>query len=398
LAVVERLQLEFRGQVQLEAYLWERSLLRATQTFQAQIIDIQETDLALLILWARVGTPLPAEQFSRPDGSAYGSGTEYEFERARESYARRRSPEIFCYRKTAEVGLSMKDRSVLARQMAESEKVHAFTEKWFINANGTFKSAFYNFERTPQFEELVEVHLREWIRGRLRGGDAVAGARPLWEGSPFRGLKTFDFEHALIYCGRTGLVSEALEVLRSRAAEGQGFLMVTGMSGVGKSSLIKAGVLPILTRPRVVEHVLAWRRAIFKPSIGEQTLLAGFASALLDWHALPELAEEGGAIEALLKDPPAFTAALTRALDLAPRQARDASPDQDPEGTARLIFVCDQFEEIFDETVTAQDRAACCEAIRTMVLTRRVWVIATLRADFFNRCSELPESFRDLFI
>jgi hypothetical protein len=51
LAVIERLQLEFRGQVQLEAYLWERSLLRATDTFQAQIVDIQATDLALFILW-----------------------------------------------------------------------------------------------------------------------------------------------------------------------------------------------------------------------------------------------------------------------------------------------------------------------------------------------------------
>jgi hypothetical protein len=42
LAVTERLQLEFRGQVELEAFLWERSLLRATNTFQAQILDVQE--------------------------------------------------------------------------------------------------------------------------------------------------------------------------------------------------------------------------------------------------------------------------------------------------------------------------------------------------------------------
>ena len=71
LAVAERLQLEFRGQVQLETYLWERSLLRATDTFQAQILDIQQADLALFILWARVGTPLPLDQFSRPDGTGY---------------------------------------------------------------------------------------------------------------------------------------------------------------------------------------------------------------------------------------------------------------------------------------------------------------------------------------
>src|SRR5206468_4697972 len=60
--------------------------------------------------------------------------------------------------------------------------------------------------------------------------------------------------------------------------------------------------------------------------------------------------------------------------------------------------VCDQFEEIFDEQVSAADRVDFCEALRTMVLTGRVWVIATLRADFFSRCSELPERFRDLFV
>ncbi|MGH8130483.1 MAG: hypothetical protein ACRES3_06485, partial [Steroidobacteraceae bacterium] len=134
------------------------------------------------------------------------------------------------------------------------------------------------------------------------------------------------------------------------------------------------------------------------PNVGEQTLLAGFAAALLDQHALPELADEGGTAEALLRDPPALMASLIRALDRATRRAREASPDPDPEGMARLIVVCDQFEEIFDETVTVQDRAAYCEAIRTMILTGGVWVIATLRADFFSRCSELPESFLDLFV
>jgi hypothetical protein len=398
LAVIERLQLELRGQVQLEAYLWERSLLRATDTFQAQIIDIQETDLALFILWARVGTPLPVDLFRRPDGSQYASGTEYEFERARDAYEKRKSPEIFCYLKTAEVGLSMKDRELRARQVAELDRIGEFADRWFRNPDGTFKSAFYSFEKTAQFEELIEAHLRDWIRERMRGAEASPAAQPLWKGSPFRGLKAFDFEHALIYCGRTALVAEALDALRQRAAAGTGFLMVTGMSGVGKSSLVKAGVLPILTRPRVVEHVLIWRRAIFKPNVGEQTLLAGFAAALRDQHALPELAGEAAATEALMQDPPAFTAALSRALDRATRQARDASPDPDTEGTARLIVVCDQFEEIFDETVTAQDRVAYCEAIRTLILTGRIWVIATLRADFYSRCAELPESFRDLFV
>jgi conflict system STAND superfamily ATPase len=397
LAVAERLQFEFRGHIKLDTYLWERSLLRATDTFQAQIVDIRDADLALFILWARMGTPLPLSEFSRPDGSQYASGTEYEFERAREGYEEKQSPEILCYLKTAEVSLSMKDRELRAQQVAELDAVSTFVDGWFRNADGTYKSAFYNFEKTVQFEELLEIHMRDWIRERLKAAEIAETTQGQWKGSPFRGLEAFNFEHALIYCGRTGMVSELLDALRRRGAAGRGFLMVTGMSGVGKSSLVRAGLLPILMRPRVIEHVIAWRRAEFKPS-GGLTLLGGLASALLQGEALPGLAESAAGLEQLLRDPPALTMAITRALE-AIRQKQDiANPVHDPKGMAHLVVVCDQFEEIFGEQVSAADRIDFCEALRTMILTGQVWVIATLRADFFSRCSELPERFRDLFV
>jgi hypothetical protein len=400
LAVAERLQFEFRGQIQLETYLWERSLLRATDTFQAQILDIQEADLALFILWARMGTPLPLDQFSRCDGSQYASGTEYEFERARASNEARKTPEILCYLKTAEVRLSMKDRAIRAEQVAELDAIGQFVDRWFRNPDGTFKSAFYNFERTAQFEDFLEVHLRDWIRERLKAAKIVDTplTKTQWEGSPFRGLQAFDFEHALIYCGRTGLVSEMLDVLRRRAATGVAFLMVAGMSGVGKSSLVKAGLLPILTRPRVIEHVIGWRRAVFKPNAGDQTLLAGFAAALLEPQALPEIADASNRLEEMLRDTAALTMAVTSQLERVARKERETSPVHDPEGVVKLVVVCDQFEEIFDEQVSPSDRVEFCEAIRALILTDRVWVISTLRADFYSRCSDLPERFRDLFV
>ena len=398
LAVAERLQLEFRGRVELQTYLWERSVLRATDTFQAQILDIQEADLALFILWARIGTPLAIEQFARADGSQYKSGTEYEFERARAAHEQNTKPDILCYLKTAEVRMSLKDREARAHQVAELDAVSEFVDKWFRNPDGTFRSAFYNFEKSAQFEELIEAHLRDWIRERLRSVAPAADTRSQWEGSPFRGLKSFDFEHALIYCGRTTMVSDALELLRRRGAEGNGFVMVTGMSGVGKSSLVRAGLLPLLMRPRVIEHVIGWRRAMFWPSVSNQGLLAGLAAALVAENALPELAQEARPLEELLRDPLALTSAIARALDRATRQAREASPEHDPESSVRLIVLADQFEEVFDETVAVEERNAFTEALRTMILTGRVWVVATLRADFFSRLADLPEQFRDLFM
>ena len=396
-AVTERLQLEFRGLVDLETYLWERTVLRATDTFQAQIIDIQDADLAIFILWSRIGTPLPIEQFKRADGSQYGSGTEYEFERAREGFDDSGKPDLLCYLKTDEVRFSLKDREERQRRNAELDSVGGFIDKWFRNPDGTFKSAFYSFEKTAAFEELVEIHLRDWIREKLRELQADAGSRTVWKGSPFRGLQAFDFEHSLIYCGRTAMVAEALETLRRRAMGGRPFLMVTGMSGVGKSSLVRAGIVPLLTRPSVVEGVIGWRRATFKPSVGRQSLLEGFAAALLAPDALPDLAPPDRA-EALLRDPAALTNALHRALDVATQKARQARPDSDSDGTVRLIVVFDQCEEIFDEKVPVAERDAFCEALRTLVLSGRVWIIATLRADFFSRTGDLPERFRELFI
>ena len=48
--------------------------------------------------------------------------------------------------------------------------------------------------------------------------------------------------------------------------------------------------------------------------------------------------------------------AIKRALERATKKAREASPDPDPDGNVRLVVVCDQFEAIFDETVTPAER------------------------------------------
>jgi len=393
-AVCERLQLEFRGIVHLETYLWERSLLRATDTFQAQILDVQEADLAIFILWARTGTALP-ERFHRSDGSRYASGTEYEFEHAMTGYEVSGRPDILFYLKTAEVRISVKAREHRRQQTSELDAVNQFVDKWLRNADGSFKSAFYDFETAARFEELLEIHVREWIRERLKRVAPISTPR-MWEGSPFRGLQPFDFEHSLIYCGRTGLIAEVIDLLRLRAESGRGFLMIIGMSGAGKSSLVRAGILPMLARPRVIERVVAWRRAVFRPSESQSSLWAGMAAALTEQQALPELAEEGAPVETLLRKPETLTLALQRALQRATQKAHEQIVGSDPESRVRLVLVIDQFEEIFEETITPEERAGVVVALATMVRSRQVWAMVTMRADFYARCAELPEAFRDL--
>lgn len=75
------------------------------------------------------------------------------------------------------------------------------------------------------------------LRARARGEEAAAP-------NPFKGLRAFEFEDAPVFFGRAELVSKVLDDLALRAGEGP--LIVVGPSGSGKSSLLRAGLLPAL--------------------------------------------------------------------------------------------------------------------------------------------------------
>ena len=61
--------------------------------------------------------------------------------------------------------------------------------------------------------------------------------------SPYRGLSAFEEQDAAFFFGREAAATELLERM-SRHLQGAGLLVVSGVSGAGKSSLLQAGVLP----------------------------------------------------------------------------------------------------------------------------------------------------------
>ena len=396
--VIERLRYECSASVALEPYFWEHEPLRATQSFQEQIPLPSEADAVICILWSRLGTRLPAH-ITRRDGSRYASGTEFEFEIAAEAYRDKGAPELLVYRKTARPITEIESEEQVLERLAQKKALDAFVERWFQGPEGELQAAFHAYKTSARFEDLLEEHLRRLIERRLRqqpaAGEAAPPQRSWWRGSPYRGLETFGFDDSPIFCGRIGAVSGVLDTLRRRAAAGRPFVLLVGASGCGKSSLMRAGVLPTLTCPGVIAGIGLWRRAMLRPGDAAEDLMRGLAAALLDAAALPELAAAGSDEEELtrlLHQAPQGVAALVRSTLAQVAESVQAAEKLEQPPRARLVLAIDQLEELLtDERIDPPAQRAWLATIAALIEGGRLWVIATLRSDFYDRASEIPE-------
>lgn len=367
--VIGRLDSQVGEVLRLEPVFWEHQPLVATATFQEQLLRPSDTDIVIAILWSRLGTVLPAH-IRRADGSAYASGTEFEFEDAVEGFRRTGKPEIVAYRKTAQPALPV-DTALLDEHLRQKHALDGFLARWFHNdADGSLKAAFHAFESPADFEDLLEAHLTRLIEPHLPPGARAHASAATWRhGSPFRGLEAFEPEHAQVYFGRTAAVAGVLMKLRQQAEQRKAFVLVVGMSGGGKSSLVRAGVLPLLLQPGVVGTAAQWRCAILRPSDGQGELMLALARALTQTGALPDVAWDAADVSA---------DGVRRALDAV-------------DGRCHLALLVDQLEEMFsDPRITHADREAFVAVLDACARSGRVWVIATLRSDVYPRLAELP--------
>ena len=203
--------------------------------------------------------------------------------------------------------------------------------------------------------------------------------------SPFRGLDVFEFENADVFFGRTRAIAACMERLEPLAASGKAFLLIYGMSGSGKSSLLRAGLLPSITRPGAVAGVGSWRRCLIRPSEGPDAV-ASLGAGLLREGALPELARELTAAEltGLCRTSPDRAVALVRQALGKAAAAAGSVPSR-----VRLVIAIDQMEELFTTEKEPASREALVRLLAAFAACGLVWVIATIRSDFFHRCAEV---------
>jgi WD40 repeat protein/DNA-binding XRE family transcriptional regulator len=215
--------------------------------------------------------------------------------------------------------------------------------------------------------------------------------------SPYRGLAAFEEQDAAFFFGREAATAQVLERM-SRHLAAPGMLMVTGVSGAGKSSLLRAGVLP-----RVREDGLAaapgassWPRVLFTATRAPLDELALRVALLAGTDA--SMVRRG-----LEADPagfalPARQAALARPPGPAGNGDRPVAESGQPSLPRRLLLVVDQFEELFTQCADEGQRRAFITALHAAATAAHgpeqspaALVVLGVRADFEARCADYPE-------
>ena len=206
---------------------------------------------------------------------------------------------------------------------------------------------------------------------------APATAPPSAAVCPYVGLRHFDEKDAEFFYGRDENVIELLGKLASKR-----FVAVLGSSASGKSSLVRAGLLPELRSGMIPNVGANWKVVEFKPG---RDPMGELSSALDKALGLPEA-------RAIVEEGPLGIVRAVAAAEL--------------ERGTNVLIIADQFEEVFrfQREEAAQGRAAAaaeqCQALSRRLLEAAaqtdavIYVLLVMRSDYLGECAQfadLPE-------
>lgn len=198
---------------------------------------------------------------------------------------------------------------------------------------------------------------------------------------PYPGLVAFEPEQADWFFGRERITADLIDRLTGRLSE-TGPLVVAAPSGTGKSSLLRAGLVPAFARGALAapgsRH---WPRIGLTPGPHPLTALAAQVASLT------------GA------DPAALADRLVREPGLCTRVFADvlrARADGRETAGARVVVIVDQLEEVFTLCADAAERSAFIELLGTAAsgtsgAEPNGLVVLGLRADFYGKCAAFPQ-------
>ncbi|MGH4019692.1 MAG: caspase, EACC1-associated type [Pseudonocardiaceae bacterium] len=199
---------------------------------------------------------------------------------------------------------------------------------------------------------------------------------------PYPGMAAFSAAEAQWFFGRERVVQELANRLIDHLVGG-GPLVVVAPSGAGKSSVLRAGLLPALARGVLpVAGSRNWPRMLLTPTdhpVRELTTKVASLSCCADPDAL---------VSAIIAEPCAFADALRGML-------RNRAGGDNGTG-ARAIVVVDQLEEAFTQCSDERERGIFLDALRAACTPAGdggeppALMVLGLRADFYSRCADYP--------
>jgi energy-coupling factor transporter ATP-binding protein EcfA2 len=206
---------------------------------------------------------------------------------------------------------------------------------------------------------------------------------------PYPGLEPFTENDAAIFFGRDAKIDEVRETLaRIKGGNAKGFIVVLGASGCGKSSLVKAGVLPRLRKPKNVREVEKdW--LIAEPFPGGEGL-TGLAESLARLGQETGLPGDVGSIRDRISPTGDSEYEIVRCARALTDLAVDLRSAVGHRG-ARVLLVVDQLEEVFGREENAEVRSLLSLLISvTRPMRSPIIVLATMRSDFLNAFQLFP--------
>jgi formylglycine-generating enzyme required for sulfatase activity len=241
----------------------------------------------------------------------------------------------------------------------------------------------FNAVSLPSDPQALASKLQPLIEHLTDQSKAADGTAPANEQiCPFPGMESFDAERSRFFLGRH---SETLEALSHLGRGPQGhvrWLQVEGPSGVGKSSLVRAGLVPSVQSGWIDGAPRRWSIAAFRPGQAPVLNLADALSRVFgkskDLHTVGDVERRLWSDESALRD--------------MLREFTGAS------GSAFMLVV-DQFEELF--TLAAEDRCSVgqLDALLHYALVDvdgPLYLMNAIRSDFLLRFPELPKLEADL--
>jgi WD40 repeat protein len=217
-----------------------------------------------------------------------------------------------------------------------------------------------------EHEPQIVKRLME-LAADVRREDAPALGLP-----PFKGLLYFDEADSDLFFGRETLTARLIERLAAGIEAGERFLAVVGASGSGKSSVVRAGLIP----------ALRWRSP----------------SASWPIHVLTPTARPLEALAvSLTQEVESVTAAATLADDLT-RDSRSLQLFVKRSDASQVLLVVDQFEELFTLCRSQAEQNAFVNNLLTAAFEPggSTIVVIALRADFYAHCADFADLRRAL--